>query len=122
MQTPHQTVSVQALRNTRLVEGLRVDEPKPSISPDALYEVIGPDPAPIAVDVRRPTDPGDASVGPVLDLPAAFPRKSSSFVYCDNEQEVREGFAIALRAMGVEANFLRAVIVPPATSSNREDN
>jgi hypothetical protein len=122
MQTPHQTVSVQALRNARLVEGLRVDEAKPSISPDSLYEVIGPDPAPIAVDVRRPADPGDASVGPGLDLPADFRRKSSSFVYCDNEQEVREGFAIALRAMGIEAIFPGADTVRRAAASNREDH
>ena len=52
--------------------------------------------APIAVDnpviVTRP-DPAEASTDP--------PGASSHVVYCGDEQEVREGFAIALRAMGL---------------------
>jgi len=94
---------------------LRMDEPKPSIPPDALYEVIGADPAPIAVDVRRPTDPDDAPVVPAPHraerLPADPARESSLIVYCENEEEVREGFVIALRAI-----LLHADIVPTTTA------
>ena len=97
-----------------------MDEPKPSIPPDALYEVIDADPAPIAVDVRRPTDPDDAPVVPAPHraerLPADPARESSLIVYCENEEEVREGFVIALRAMGIEANLLHADTVPTTTA------
>jgi hypothetical protein len=82
--------------------------------------------APIAVDVRRPADPDDMPAVPVPDqverLSADPPRESSLIVYCGSEQEVREGFAIALRAIGVEVNILVADIVPSAVSSNREDH
>jgi hypothetical protein len=103
-----------------------MDEPKRRTSRHRLCGRIGADAAPIAVDLRRPADLDDRVVVPTSDqverLPDDPKRESSLIVYCDGEQEIREGFAIALRAMGVEANFLRAVIVPPATSSNREDN
>jgi hypothetical protein len=43
--------------------------------------------------------------------------KDPIVVYCGNAQRVSEGFAIALRAMGVEAH-----IGLPTTNQNREDN
>jgi hypothetical protein len=101
-----------------------MDEPKLPISPCSLCGPIGADAAP-TVDVPHPADPGGRDVALTPDqaeAPADLLPESSLIVYCDSEQEVREGFAIALRAMGVEANFLRPNIVLPATSSNREDN
>ena len=76
-----------------------MDEPKParqnSVSrndPDAWIGGV----APIAVDDSVvASDPGQpASL-------ARRPPENSHVVYCDGEQEVREGFAIALRAMGL---------------------
>jgi hypothetical protein len=103
-----------------------MDESKLSTSPHGLCEGIGADQVPIAVDVRRPADPHDKLVVRTRDqaerLSADPPRESSSIVYCDNEQELREGFAIALRAMGIEANFLHADTIPRAAISNRKDH
>jgi hypothetical protein len=102
-----------------------MDEPKLSISPHGLLERIGADAAPIAVDIRRPADLDDRPVATTpdrIEAPADPLRESSLIVYCDNEQEVRDGFVIALRAMGVEVNLLPADIVPPTANLNREDN
>jgi len=78
------------------------------------------------VDVRRPADLDDKLVVPtryqVERLPADPLRESSVIVYCGNEQQVSEGFAIALRAMGVEANIFHEGIALPANNPNREDN
>jgi len=84
-----------------------MDEPRPSITPYDPGGRIGPDAAPKTVDVSPPADP----------LP-----ESSMIVYCGNEQQVREGLAIALRAMGVEANFLVTDLMPSAGGSTREHN
>ena len=46
-------------------------------------------------------------------------RETSSVIYFGDEGQVREGFAIALRAMGIEAP---ADLAPPNPNSNREDN
>lgn len=74
-----------------------MDEPKPKTPLFDARGQIGADTAPIAVDEII------VALGPdQAEAPANPPRKSSHAVYCDNEQEVREGFAIALRAMGFE--------------------
>ena len=41
-------------------------------------------------------------------------------VFYGDEQLIREGFAIALRAMGLDANFL-PIDIPIPTTPNRED-
>jgi hypothetical protein len=79
-----------------------MDEDRPSISPHDLYVV------PTRDQVER--------------LSAHPLRESSVVVYCGNEQQVSEGFAVALRAMGVEANILQADVALLATSTNREDS
>ena len=101
-----------------------MDEPKPSVSPYDPRGRIGSDAAPIAVDVLRagPDDrvvvcPPDRAEVPGDPLP-----ESSIILYCDSERKVREGFAIALRAMGITANFLISDIVPPAAGPTRENN
>jgi hypothetical protein len=55
-------------------------------------------------------------------VPADPLSESSMIVYCGNEGELREGFGIALRAMGVAADFLPADIMPSAAGSTRENN
>lgn len=68
-----------------------MDESKPPSSPDDLDAPIGLDPDPIAVDVRH-----------LVDLTRPH---SNMVVYCGNEELVGQGFVIALRAMGIEADF-----------------
>ena len=65
--------------------------------------------APTFPKARRPTDMGDKHValtGDEVERQQDSPRESSLIVYCGDEQQVREGFAIALRAMGIEAHLL----------------
>lgn len=74
-----------------------MDEPKLKTSPYCPRGRIGADAAPMAVD--------DAVVAPGPDqaeAPVNFLRKGTHIVYCDNEKEVREGFALALRIMGLK--------------------
>jgi hypothetical protein len=85
---------------------------------------ISADAAPIIVDVQRPADQNKLLV-PAEQAdrsPADHLHESSCVVHCGNAQEVSEGFDIALRAMGVEANFSHADIALPAISPNTEDN
>jgi hypothetical protein len=91
-----------------------MDDRKLSTSPDGLSERPGADAAPMAPGVRRPAGLEDQ----VERLPADALRESSFAVYYGNAQQVSEGFAIALRAMGVGA---RADDAPPATSSDEEE-
>jgi hypothetical protein len=100
---------------------LRVDEPNRSIFLHGLGGRIGADGAPI---IQRPADQKKLAVpaDQVDRSPPDPPHESSFVVYCGNVQEVSEGFAIALRAMGVEANFSQADIALPAISPNTEDN
>ena len=49
-------------------------------------------------------------------------RESSSVTYSGSAQRISEGFAIALRAMGVGADILPVDPAPPDTSSNLEDS
>ena len=83
-----------------------MDDRKTSISLHHLFGPIGADTATIAPGVRRRTDAEHKLAGPILDQVERSPinpqRKSSVVVYCGDAQEVSEGFAIALRAMGME--------------------
>src|ERR1700681_3995082 len=98
-------------------------EPKLSISPHGLSGRIGADAAPIAADLRRLADLDDKLAGPTRDRsepsPADPPHESLLIVYCDDPQQVSEGFAIALRAMAVATNLLQVDIAPPIAGSNR---
>jgi hypothetical protein len=70
--------------------------------PTSLRDLCGPtdaDPAP------TDSGPGDSSV-----------------IYFGNARQISEGFAIALRAMGVGADLLPADLAPRSTSSNRKEN
>ncbi|HVQ69095.1 MAG TPA: hypothetical protein VMT08_16510 [Bradyrhizobium sp.] len=48
--------------------------------------------------------------------------QGSSVVYFCSAEEVSEGFAIALRAMGFDEILLSDLVAQPPTSSNPEDN
>jgi hypothetical protein len=80
---------------------LRMDESRPTFPHPGLCEPIGSDAAPTARNVQC---------------------ESSPLVYCGTAQEVSEGFAIALRAMGLDATFLPAGIALATNTPNTEDN
>jgi hypothetical protein len=97
-----------------------VDDRKTSIfSPDPDGR-NGADAAPTASPDRPSTDVEHKLVLPAPDQAARFPanrpRGDRFVVYCDDAQRVSEGFAIALRAMGVEGH-----VGLPGTNQNRED-
>jgi hypothetical protein len=79
-----------------------MDDRNNPLSPDELREGIDADAAPIVRDVRRPANPHDKSAAPIRNRIEPPPAGDSSIVFCRSEQEVREGFAVALRAMGIE--------------------
>jgi hypothetical protein len=57
-------------------------------------------------------------------VPAAenIQRESSPVVYCGSDQQVSEGFAIALQIMGLDTSFLPVGIVLAANAPDTEDN
>jgi hypothetical protein len=103
-----------------------MDESRPLFPRHDLCGQIDPEAVPIAAGVQHATKPDDKVAVPVHDtndqLPTALHPESSTIVYCGTEQQVSEGFAIALRAMGVEANFLPWGIPSDAKIPNTEDN
>jgi hypothetical protein len=77
-----------------------VDDRRPTFPLHELCEPIGSDAALVALNVQR---------------------ESSPVVYCGTDQQVREGFAIALRMMGLDANFLPVGIALVTNGPNTED-
>lgn len=76
-----------------------MDDRKLPISPSAPCRQAGPDAA-----------------------PADSAREGSSIIYFASAEEISEGFAIALRAMGFETEILLPDILPPSdTPSNPEE-
>jgi hypothetical protein len=78
-----------------------VDDQRPTFPHHALCEPIGSDAAPIAQNVQR---------------------ESSLIVYSGTDRQVSEGFAIALRIMGLDASFLPVGIALATNTPNPEDN
>jgi hypothetical protein len=78
------------------------------------------------VDDRRPTFPLHERCKPIGSDAAPIAQnvqpESSQIVYCGADQQVSEGFAIALRIMGLDANFLPVGIAPATSTPNTEDN
>jgi hypothetical protein len=110
---------------------LRMDESRPLFPRQDLCGQIEPNAAPIAAGVQHPAEPDDRVAVPVGDpidplsdpidrLPTGLHHESSTITYCGTEQQVSEGFAIALRAMGTET-ILPWGIAPDTTIPNRED-
>jgi hypothetical protein len=81
-----------------------MDDRKTPISLHDLFGRIVADAAAIVPGVRHGIDVEHKLVGPTLDQversPITPPRESSVVVYCGDAQQVSDGFAIALRAMG----------------------
>jgi len=59
----------------------------------------------------------DADVAPIDS-----DRENSSVIYFGSAQQIGEGFAMALRVMGVGADILPADPAPPNTNTNPEDS
>jgi hypothetical protein len=76
-----------------------------NVSLDDLFGQIGADAAAITPGVRPSTGVEHKLAGPTLDQVERSPihsrHESSVVVYCGDAQQVSEGFAVALRAMGV---------------------
>jgi 3-mercaptopyruvate sulfurtransferase SseA len=98
-----------------------MDDRKASISSHDPGGRVGADSAPLAPRVQRSTDVERKLVLPAADqavrLPANPRREDPVVVYCGHAQRVSEGFAIALRVMGVEGH-----VGLPTINQNREDN
>lgn len=89
-----------------------MDERRRSLPHQDIHERIGP----ASIVVKAVGE----SVIHTEQLPAESPpRENAQIAFYGDERQVREGFAIALRAMGVEAP---ADLAPPNPNSNREDN
>jgi hypothetical protein len=73
------------------------------------------------MDVRKPPispcAPTDPEAAPIDSV-----REGSSVVFFGSAEQINEGFAIALRAMGVGVDILPADPAPPNTSPNGEEN
>jgi hypothetical protein len=78
------------------------------------------------MDGRRPTFPLNQRCEPIgsdaAPVAETVQRESSPVVYCGGDQRVSEGFAIALRVMGLDANFLPVGIALANDTPNTEDN
>jgi hypothetical protein len=75
-------------------------------TPISLTELFRRDGADVAPGVRPSTDVEDRLSSPIPDPAGPWPayplREGSVDVYCGNARRVSEGFALALRAMGLE--------------------
>jgi hypothetical protein len=103
-----------------------MDDRRPLFPIQDLDQQIGADAVPIAADLQHSAELDDMLAVPGRDpverLPDALQRESSMVVYCGSDQQVSEGFAIALRIMELDANFLPVGIAPATNSPNTEDN
>jgi hypothetical protein len=106
MQSPLEA-PVQELCNARLVEEFaHMDENKPPIPPsDFLLQ---------SASTRRSAD-----IDPPQDDPSNGPSVAVLAVYCRNEEEVREGFLIALRAVGIAGDEQHSEPATPPVGSEK---
>jgi hypothetical protein len=101
-----------------------MDGRKPSFPLNDLCGQPGTDVGPIAAGIEQSGGPGDSlavSRRDSIDRLSATQRESSQIVFCGTDERVREGFAIALFAMGVDADLLPADIALPAQHPNSEE-
>jgi len=85
-----------------------MDESKPSIPPSKFHSAsewssadINPSPAELAKSEELVAVERQSRSGQIEPCRNDFSDRPSVAVYCRNEQEVSEGFLIALRAMGI---------------------
>ena len=78
------------------------------------------------MDDRRPTSPLYERCEPIgSDAAAAaenVQHENPPVVYCGSDQQVSEGFAIALQIMALDTSFLPVGIVLATDASNTEDD
>jgi hypothetical protein len=78
------------------------------------------------VDDRRPTFPHHEPSEPIgsdaVPAVANVQRESLPVVYCGSDQQVSEGFTIALQIMGLDTSFLPVGIVLATNAPNTEDD
>jgi hypothetical protein len=98
-----------------------MDDRNNSLSTDELRERIDADAAPIVLDVRRPANPHDKSAASIRNRIEPPPAGDSPIVFCGSEQEVREGFAVALRAMGIAPDIIQGVVTPVISREGQEE-
>jgi hypothetical protein len=101
-----------------------VDEGRPTVSQHTTCEWLGSDAAPVVVEARPPAQGNEKRVSTgnqIQQLPAEPPDENSLIVFSGDEKQVREGFAIALRATGMVASFLPTNIPLSTIRPNRED-
>jgi hypothetical protein len=103
-----------------------MDDRKASLSSHDPDGRVGADAAPIAPRVRHSADADPQLVLPGSDQAerwAANPLDEDPVVFfCGNQQQVNEGFAIALRVMGIDSGFSRGRIPPTTNHPIRRDN
>ena len=75
---------------------------------------------------RRPTPPlhkrCDSTGSDAAPAAANVQRESSPVVYCGSDQQISEGFTIALQIMGLDTSFLPVGIVLATNAPNPEDD
>jgi hypothetical protein len=78
------------------------------------------------MDDRRPTFSLHEQCGPISSDAAPMAlnvqRESARVVYCGSDQQVGEGFAIALQIMGLDTSFLPVGLVLATGALNTEDD
>jgi hypothetical protein len=107
-----------------------VDEPKHPISSD-VYRPIGSYPEPIVIALRQPVDlsrvgelvaPSDQSSSSNVEQWRTAVLSGNSVAFSDDEEQIARGFAMALRAMGIEANVLQGGIAFAAITPIKKGN
>ncbi len=82
-----------------------MDEPKRPIFPSHPNGPVDAAAAPAIGDDRRLAVPNreiTATSRDLVETPADPLRENSHVIFCDNEEELSEGFAMALRIMGLK--------------------
>ena len=78
------------------------------------------------MDDRRPAfpfhEPGEPSGPGAAPVAENVQIESSPVVYCGTDQQVSEGFRIALQIMGLDTSFLPVGIVLATNAPNTEDD
>jgi hypothetical protein len=76
------------------------------------------------MDGQKPSISPSALCGPIdaEAVPADAVRDSASVVYFGSAQQIGEGFALALHAMGFEAGIMPSGTAQSDTTSNPEDS
>jgi hypothetical protein len=69
-----------------------------------------------------PHQPGEPIGSDAASAAENVQRESWPVVYCGSDQQVSEGFAIALQIMGLDTSFLPVGIVPATNAADTEDD